>query len=249
MVHLRIVVPSHDSEHVLDLLEATPSACNVIFLERAAQKPVGDVILCDIAREDASVIISDLKEFGIHHEGSIAMENIDSEISDAADAAVLAARGMPTDAVVWEEVEARTSENTELVGELPAVHGARVPDRLRRHPARLSDPDHRGDGRRPGVRPDRRLLRRDRPAPRRPGEALPAAAGDRIPARDRRRLPVLARGQGTGPDPGGLLGHRAPPDPVHLQPGRVQLHRRRARGHCWNPLAHQRQVRAPWSAS
>jgi uncharacterized hydrophobic protein (TIGR00271 family) len=114
MVHLRIVVPSHDSEHVLDLLEATPSACNVIFLERAAQKPVGDVILCDITREDASVIISDLKEFGIHHEGSIAIENIDSEISDAAEAAVLAARGLPTDAVVWEEVEARTSENTEL---------------------------------------------------------------------------------------------------------------------------------------
>ena len=114
MVHLRIVVPSHDSEHVLDLLEATPSACNVIFFERAAQKPVGDVILCDITREDASVIISDLKEFGIHHEGSIAVENIDSEISDAAEAAVLAARGLPSDAVVWEEVETRTSENTEL---------------------------------------------------------------------------------------------------------------------------------------
>lgn len=114
MVHLRIVVPSHDSEHVLDLLKAAPSVCNLVFLERAAQKPEGDVILCDVAREDASVIVSDLKEFGIQRDGSIAMEDIDSLISDGATRAEKAAAGMPSDAVVWEEVEARTSENTEL---------------------------------------------------------------------------------------------------------------------------------------
>ena len=114
MVHLRIVVPSHSSEHVLHLLEATPSACNVVFLERAAHKPQGDVILVDVAREDASVVVSDLKEYGIQAEGSIAMEDIDSMISDAGEAAEKAAVGMPSDAVVWEEVEARTSENTEL---------------------------------------------------------------------------------------------------------------------------------------
>ncbi|MGZ5316464.1 MAG: DUF389 domain-containing protein [Solirubrobacterales bacterium] len=114
MVHLRIVVPSHSSKHVLHLLEATPSACNVVFLERAAHKPQGDVILVDVAREDASVVVSDLKEYGIEAEGSIAMEDIDSMISDAGEAAEKAAVGMPSDAVVWEEVEARTSEDTEL---------------------------------------------------------------------------------------------------------------------------------------
>ncbi len=114
MVHLRIVVPSHQTQHALDLLEHTPSACNLIFLERAAQRPEGDVILVDVAREDASVIVSDLKELGIPEEGSIAMEDIDSQISDAADRAEVAAKGAPSDAVVWEEVEARTSENTEF---------------------------------------------------------------------------------------------------------------------------------------
>lgn len=114
MVHLRIVVPNHQSEHALDLLRHTPSVCNLIFLERAAQRPEGDVILCDVAREDASVIVSDLKELNVHTEGSIAMEDVDSQISDAARAAEKAAEGMPTDAVVWEEVESRTSENIEL---------------------------------------------------------------------------------------------------------------------------------------
>jgi uncharacterized hydrophobic protein (TIGR00271 family) len=90
VVHLRIVVPSHNAEHALDLLNATPSVCNLIYLERAAQKPEGDVILCDVAREDASLIVADLREFGVDREGSIAMEQIDSE------------------------VESRTSENTEL---------------------------------------------------------------------------------------------------------------------------------------
>ena len=69
MVHLRIVVPSHQTQHALDLLEHTPSACNLIFLERAAQRPEGDVILVDVAREDASVIISDLRELEIDREG------------------------------------------------------------------------------------------------------------------------------------------------------------------------------------
>src|SRR5918994_667830 len=73
MVHLRIVVPSYQAEHTLDLLNAAPSVCNVIYLERVARKPEGDVILCDVAREDASVIISDLRELKIDEEGSLAM--------------------------------------------------------------------------------------------------------------------------------------------------------------------------------
>ena len=114
MVHLRIVVPSYQSEHVLDLLTHIASVCNLIFLERAARKPEGDVILCDVAREDASVVVSDLRELDVDVEGSIAIEQIDSTISAAADAAGRAAEGSPSDAVVWEEVESRTSESTEL---------------------------------------------------------------------------------------------------------------------------------------
>ena len=53
------------------------------------------MILCDVAREDASVIVSDLREYGIDREGSIAMEDIDSLISDAADRAEESARGWP----------------------------------------------------------------------------------------------------------------------------------------------------------
>ncbi len=114
MIHLRIVVPSYQAEHALDLLANTPSVCNLIYLERAARRPEGDVILCDVTREDASVIVSDLRELDIDREGSIAMEVIDSQVSHAAAEAERATAGLPSDAVVWEEVESRTSENVEL---------------------------------------------------------------------------------------------------------------------------------------
>ena len=116
MVHLRIVVPADRSRKVLDLLEAAGSTTNLVFLAGAARQPPGDVVLCDVAREDASVIIEDLEDLGVAREGSIALEQIDSQISAAADRAERKARGLPSDAVVWEEVEARTSETTELGG-------------------------------------------------------------------------------------------------------------------------------------
>ena len=101
-------------DQALGLLEASPSVSNVVHLEGAARKPPGDVILCDVAREDASVILADLRELDIPADGSIALEVVDTSISEVSRAAEKAAAGLPSDAVVWEEVEARTSEQTEL---------------------------------------------------------------------------------------------------------------------------------------
>jgi uncharacterized hydrophobic protein (TIGR00271 family) len=114
MVHLRIVAPKPMAARALELLEGTETVCNIIVLSEAARRPEGDVILCDVPREDASVVIADLRELGIHTEGSIAIEPIDTEVSDAADRAIAAAKGTPSDAVVWEEVEARTSASASL---------------------------------------------------------------------------------------------------------------------------------------
>ncbi len=114
MVHLRIVAPPVIAAQALELLKGSGSVCNVILLEGAALKPDGDVILCDVAREDASVIVQDLKELDIPAQGSIALEYIDTQISDAADRAEKHAKGLPSDAVIWEDVEHRTEEMTEL---------------------------------------------------------------------------------------------------------------------------------------
>jgi uncharacterized hydrophobic protein (TIGR00271 family) len=114
VVHLRIVAPPEKAEPALEVLESCPSVINVIYLRGVARKPDGDVILCDVAREDASVVIEDLKALDIHRDGSIAVELVDTAVSDAADVAEERAAGAPSDAVIWEEVTERTSEVASL---------------------------------------------------------------------------------------------------------------------------------------
>ena len=114
MVHLRIVAPRDAADHAVELLQASAAVSSVIVLAGAARKPEGDVILCDVAREEASVIIEDLKELQIEETGSISVEHVDTHISKAAQIAERHAAGLPSDAVVWEEVEARSEELTEL---------------------------------------------------------------------------------------------------------------------------------------
>src|SRR3954469_2072159 len=114
MIAMRIVVPEDLAAPTLELLCEAPAATSVVHLKGAGHKPRGDLILADVAREDASVILSSLKELGVPHRGTIALEVIDSSISDDADRAKREATGLESDAVVWEEVEERASENTQL---------------------------------------------------------------------------------------------------------------------------------------
>jgi hypothetical protein len=74
---------------------------NLVRLGDAATKPAGDFIVCDVAREDASVVLADLRALGVDRDGSIAMEYVDASIGRASEAAERAAEGSPVDAVVW----------------------------------------------------------------------------------------------------------------------------------------------------
>jgi uncharacterized hydrophobic protein (TIGR00271 family) len=116
MVHLRIVAPERQADEVVELLCGTESVLNVIRLNARAKRPDGVVIMCDVAREDASVVIGDLKRLGIHEHGSIMLEPIDTALSARAQRAEKHAKGAPADAVVWEDVEAKTNEQVELSG-------------------------------------------------------------------------------------------------------------------------------------
>jgi uncharacterized hydrophobic protein (TIGR00271 family) len=114
MVHLRIVAPPDGAEHALELLSASESVSNVVHLAGAATKPAGDLILADVAREDASVIVQDLRELDIQTSGSISISSIETQVSDAAARAERHPSGLPSDAVIWEDVDSRSEELTEL---------------------------------------------------------------------------------------------------------------------------------------
>jgi uncharacterized hydrophobic protein (TIGR00271 family) len=116
VLHLRLIVPPARTAEVGDCLAESPAVTNVIVLPGAAVEPPGDVVLCDVAREAASRVLERLRELGVHDEGSIAMEEVDVSLSRASDQAEKRAPGVGSDAVVWEEVEARTTEESTLSG-------------------------------------------------------------------------------------------------------------------------------------
>lgn len=114
MFHVRVVCPADLTGAVTELLVGDDATTNVLVLPGAARQPVGDVVLCDVAREDTSVILADLRRLGVTEHGSIAMERVELVDSRQARQAILAAPGEEADAVVWESVEARSSEDSRL---------------------------------------------------------------------------------------------------------------------------------------
>src|SRR4051812_22051622 len=114
MLNLRIVTPADSSERVTTALRRHPGVTNILRFPGAAVEPEGDVVLADVARESANGVLEMLRTEGCTTRGSIAVETVDVALSEVADEAVAAAPGSPSDAVVWEEVTARTNEEATL---------------------------------------------------------------------------------------------------------------------------------------
>lgn len=114
MLHLRITCPAEVTDAVLDTLRKDPGVVHLTVLRGAAVDPPGDVVQADVVREATDGILAELCTLGIDHVGAITLESLDTVLSDAADAAALAAPGDPADAVVWDELIARTGDDSRL---------------------------------------------------------------------------------------------------------------------------------------
>ncbi|TNM64548.1 DUF389 domain-containing protein [Streptomyces sp. NP160] len=113
MLHLRIVAPPHLSEAVAEV--ASDATCsNLVVLPGAARRPAGDLLLFDVAREGADAVLQRLRQLGLPRDGSIAVEDVDLSVSQAAEDAERAAPGHGSDALVWEDLAARTREDSTL---------------------------------------------------------------------------------------------------------------------------------------
>ena len=121
VIHLRVISPSSHSDAAVALLVASSSVANVIVVRNAAVDPVGDMITCDVAPEDASYIIGDLRRMGLAQLGAIDINEIDSSISDRSRAAENSAVGKSADSVIWENVSARIDNEGLLSGGMVAL--------------------------------------------------------------------------------------------------------------------------------
>lgn len=104
-----------EQRHLVDeLLDAHLGVCNIVVQAGAARRPDGDLITFDVAREAANSVLDELRSMGLHRNGSITIDRIAASLSAEATRAEAESPGDPSEAVVWEEVEARVRHEAAL---------------------------------------------------------------------------------------------------------------------------------------
>ena len=100
MLHLRLRVPEDLIDDVVDVLEDDDTVTNVAVVPGGFRKPQGCLVLADVARENATAVIEQLRDLDLQHRGSISIDEIDTILSDEACEAEQIAPGAPDDGVV-----------------------------------------------------------------------------------------------------------------------------------------------------
>jgi uncharacterized hydrophobic protein (TIGR00271 family) len=114
MLHVRVIAPEQTTARLRQLLAADDAIAHIVVLPGAALSPPGDVVEFDVVREGASTVLDQLRDLGLEDDGSIMVERVDTTISAAAERAAQRTPGLGVDAVVWQEIEHQTGEETQL---------------------------------------------------------------------------------------------------------------------------------------
>ena len=112
MLHLRIISPPELTAAVLRELADDPGVTHVTADRGAATEPPGDLISCDVVRASVNPLIRRLRSAGVAERGGITMTELEAVISTAADRAQAEILTPEIDTIVWEEVSARTSDDS-----------------------------------------------------------------------------------------------------------------------------------------
>jgi uncharacterized hydrophobic protein (TIGR00271 family) len=112
MLHLRVIVPPSLTETVTELLVREPGVVHVSIGSAAALDPAGDVLEADVEHAALSALISRLQDLHIDRVGSYAFWEVIDARSASADAAHAASARVGDDLISWDEVAARTRDDT-----------------------------------------------------------------------------------------------------------------------------------------
>jgi hypothetical protein len=112
MLHLRIITPPELTAAVLRELADDPGVTHVTVDRGAATEPPGDLVSCDVVRASVNPLIRRLRSAGVAERGGITMTELEAVVSAAADRAQAEILTPEIDTVVWEEVSARTSDDS-----------------------------------------------------------------------------------------------------------------------------------------
>jgi uncharacterized hydrophobic protein (TIGR00271 family) len=112
MLHLRIITPPDLTATVLQQLADDPGVTHLTADRGAATEPAGDLVSCDVVRASVNPLLRRLRSAGVAERGGITLTELETVISTAADRAEAEVLTPEIDTVVWEEVAARTSDDS-----------------------------------------------------------------------------------------------------------------------------------------
>jgi uncharacterized hydrophobic protein (TIGR00271 family) len=112
MLHLRVITPPDLTPTVLQELADDPGVTHITVDRGAATEPPGDLVSCDVVRASVNPLLRRLRLAGVAERGGITMTEPEAVISTAADHAQAQIRTPEIDTIVWEEVAARTSDDS-----------------------------------------------------------------------------------------------------------------------------------------
>lgn len=104
MQHLQVSVLVEHTDAVLDVLRDCSGLATLAVLRGASQRPIGDLILADLARESVDRVVHALRRLDVDAYGAIAIMDVETSISAAAQKAERDAPGEGADAVIGEQV-------------------------------------------------------------------------------------------------------------------------------------------------
>jgi uncharacterized hydrophobic protein (TIGR00271 family) len=105
MLHVRLIAPTDACDSAIRAVKTDPTTSGLAVVRGAGLDGAGDLVMFDVARENANDILDTLRGLGIAETGTISLEEPLAVLSRAAEAAEKAAPGNPADGVVWDQIE------------------------------------------------------------------------------------------------------------------------------------------------
>ena len=112
VLHVRVVCEPTLTPTVLDIIRAQAGVTNVTLHSAVVLEPPGDIVTGDIAREATSELLGKLRAAGAEDRGSVILADLDTALGKHVEFALLASPRVEDDALIWEQLEAETGEES-----------------------------------------------------------------------------------------------------------------------------------------
>lgn len=112
MLHVRVVCPPSLTPAVLEIIRTQAGVTNVALHSAVVLEPLGDIVTGDVAREATSELLRKLRAAGAEDHGSVILADLGTALGKHVESALLASPQVEDDALIWEQLEAATGEES-----------------------------------------------------------------------------------------------------------------------------------------